>query len=170
MIVGISMPVWETGYVGVAFGPRERLDYEVQPIMKACGVHTLDLGQLARYKWSCVSALAVKLPGYAMLVDPYGIANSLAPKHGVPRPTLLGAIWDVVGELICEEHRGMAGVELDDEVPRDAIKCAAPIPCGNACEASKFFASAASIGVGDVEIRDVRDRVMREVLGRLGLR
>ncbi len=170
MIVGVSMPMWETGYVGVAFGPREHFDVEVRPIMRVCGVHTLDLGRLARYKWGCVSTLAAKLTGYAMLVDPYGIANSLASRLGVPRPTLLGAIWDAVGRLVCEEHKGMMGAELDEEVPSGAIKCAASMPCGDACEASKFFASAASMGVGGVEIRDVRDRVTREALGWLGLR
>ncbi len=167
MIVGLSMPRWETGYIGVAFGPRELFDGEVPPILRACGVHTLDLSRLARYKWSCVSALAARLPGYAMLVDPYGIANSLAPKHGLARPVLLEVIWEIVGELICGEHRGASAVELDEEVPGRAITCADSLPCGNACEAARFFASAAPMG--NVEVRDVKMYVTRELVHRLGL-
>lgn len=133
--MGIAMPDWRSGRIGVVEAGREVAE-AVPEIMKACGVSTLDINRIPRYKLSCIDALISRYEfrGVVYVVDIYGIANRIALTRGVDRQRLLERAWAALSTYICAGGEA----ECDEEVKLSCCKA----PCGALCELAKFVAGA----------------------------
>lgn len=129
------MPNWRSGIIGVVEAGEAAA--AVPHIMKVCGVDTLDLNALPRYKRSCLVGLLAgyEVRGSLYVADVYGITSKAALRMGIDRDVLLERAWSFLSGYICG---GIGDAECDEETWR--LSCCKS-PCGHLCELARYIAS-----------------------------
>ncbi|MGC8582320.1 MAG: hypothetical protein ACP5I3_03875 [Thermoproteus sp.] len=131
---GIAMPDWRDGVIAVVKAD-ESVDDAVRYIMSSCGVSTLDIAELPRYKLSCIETLLrnYRYESIIYITDIYGIVNKIALESGISRSILFNEAWSYLSKHICS---GIDSAQCDGEVRLSCCKS----NCGALCELAKLEA------------------------------
>lgn len=144
------MPDWRSGAIGVVTADEDVSEL-IKSTMSACGVSTLNLYLIPKYKISCLNIFLNKynFSGLVYIFDVYGVTTQLALERRINRERLLERAWDYISSIICAQTDQ---AECNDEV---RLKCCKR-RCGPLCELAKYVASAKR-GV----VIDMRDELRR---------
>ncbi|NPA99749.1 MAG: hypothetical protein GXO10_00045 [Crenarchaeota archaeon] len=121
MIVGIAMPSWSSGFVGICYGDLETFENIIDYVRSYCYVDTLDLVRVERFKRTCVirgvrrtsEGRNVRL--ILTLVDIYGIVNELCTRYRINRLEILPELYDMLLDI--PQKMGLYGdIYVDNEI------------------------------------------------------
>ncbi|NPA70641.1 MAG: hypothetical protein GXO26_07515 [Crenarchaeota archaeon] len=159
MIVGIAMPSWSSGFIGICYGDLETFENIVDYVRSYCYVDTLDLVKVQKFKRTCVirgvrrSIEGKNVRLILTFVDIYGIVNELCTKYHINRLEIIPELYDMlldipqkiglygdiyvdseIGERISDKRRSKV-IILEEAGPVQVAKFVASLP--ETCQCTK---------------------------------
>ncbi|WP_069807848.1 hypothetical protein [Vulcanisaeta thermophila] len=176
-VVGLSMPHWETGFVGYVGGPEGDVEREYEEVMGRCYPLGFDLLREPKGKVICILDLlsrGVSVSMVAFHLDPYGVANELGSRFGVNRQLIINeALRWFVDYLVGNGYLGPNDhVEVDEELAVLRSYVGNVRIGGHASSLASMVASIPSLRMArgyelPVRVVDLKDTITRHVSERV---